>query len=117
MRYAIQAASLSASNASASTRHRMRETLWPLTPEVVRRCPLYPLRRGGRCYLTKNGDQMVRTKGAASTSMAAITDADAAKWVKVLVTMGAPQERPIDRIPGYLSEDRWMQVMDCTPER
>jgi hypothetical protein len=46
-------------------------------------------------YLTKNGDQIVRTKGAANTNMAAITDADAAKWVTVLSSMGSPS-RPID---------------------
>jgi hypothetical protein len=66
--------------------------------------------------LTKNGDQIVRTKGAASTNMAAITDADAAKWVKVLVTMGAPQDRLIDRTPEYLGEGWRMEVMECTPE-
>jgi len=41
-------------------------------------------------YLTKNGDQIVRAKGAAKTSMATMTDADAARCVTVRSSMVVP---------------------------
>src|SRR5262249_16081917 len=44
-----------------------------------------------RRYLTKNGDQIVRAKGAANTSMATMTDADAARCVTVRSSMVAPE--------------------------
>lgn len=40
-----------------------------------------------RSYLTKKGDQIVRTKGAANTIMAAITEAEAATWDMALSSM------------------------------